>query len=287
MTWQRKIPFGYQIQKGKIQLQMQEAETVRNIFSRYLAGDSYLTIAEALTEHGPRYHEHTPEWNKHMVKRILENSKYIGGQGYPWIVSDEDFLAVQLRKADCTRPASLSADIAPILNKTVCAMCGFPMRRDTRTHGRPRWQCQNPDCHQTVFIGDESLAEQITQQLREIAKAPHPLQPPATERICSGIDALRLQNELTLALNRNSENPEYIKALVLAAAAQKYEQFPDPTPAHEFERLLAQLETNPTDADALADLLNTAVSAVRLAPDKRVTLELTHGKPITEEAQSA
>lgn len=287
MTWQRKIPFGYQIQKGKIQLQMQEAETVRNIFSRYLAGDSYLTIAEALTEHGPRYHEHTPEWNKHMVKRILENSKYIDGQGYPRIVSDEDFLAVHHRKADCTRPASRSADIAPILNKTVCAMCSSPMKRDTKSRGKPRWQCQNPDCHQTVFIGDEVLSGQVARRLRELAQAPCLLPAPPVEQAVPGTDAVRLQNELTLALNRNCESLEYIKALVLAAAAQKYEQLPDPTPAHEFKQLLARLETDSTNADVLADLLNTAVSAVRLAPDKRVTLELTHGRFISEEAQSA
>lgn len=216
----------------------------------------------------------------------MENAKYIGAEGYPRIVSNEDFLAVQLRKIDCARPVSCSADIVPILNKTVCAVCGSPMRRDTRNHRRPRWQCQNPDCRQTVSISDESLTEQIAQRLRELAKAPYLLPPPSTDWICTSIDSVRLQNELTLALNRNSEDPEYIRDLVLAAAAQKYEQLPDPTPAHDFELLMSQLETDPTDAGALADLLNTAVSTVRLAPDKSITLELIHSKSITEEAQS-
>lgn len=287
MAWQRKIPFGYQMQNGVIQLHPQEAEAVRTIFAQYLAGDSYLTIAESLTAHGPRYHAHTPRWNKHMVKRILENAKYIGGESYPRIVSDEDFLAVQLRKTDCARPVSRSADIVPILNKTVCAVCGSPMRRDTRNHRRPRWQCQNPDCRQTVSISDEALMGQIVQRLKELAQAPHLLPAPSGARTAPGMDAVRLQNELTLALNRNSEDPDYIRALVLAAAAQKYEQLPDPTPAHDFKLLMSRLETDPTDADALADLLNTAVSTVRLAPDKSITLELIHSKSITEEAQSA
>lgn len=286
MAWQRKIPFGYQIQQGEIRFQSQEAEAVRTIFARYLAGDSYLTIAEHLTEHGPRYHAHTQQWNKHMVKRILENAKYIGAEGYPRIVSNEDYLAVQLRKIDCTRPEMRPPAVVPVLNKTVCAVCGFPMRRDTRNHRRPRWQCQNPDCRQTVSISDESLTELITQQLRELAKAPHLLPPPSTDQVCPSIDSVRLQNELTLALNRNAENPEYIKALVLGTAAQKYEQLPDPTPAHDFEVLMSRLETDPTDANALADLFSTAVSAVRLAPDRSITLELAHNKSVTEEAQS-
>lgn len=286
MAWQRKNPFGYQMQNGEIQLHLQEAEAVRAIFARYLAGDSYLTIAEGLTEHGPRYHEHTPAWNKHMVRRILENAKYIGTEGYPQIVSNEDFLAVQLRKIDCARPVSRSAGIVPVLDKTVCAVCGSPMRRDTRNHRRPRWQCQNPDCRQTVSISDESLTEQITQRLKELAKDPRLLPPPSTDQVCPSIDAVRLQNELTLALNRGSENPEYIKALVLAAAAQKYEQLPDPTPAHDFEVLMSRLETDPTDAEALADLFSTAVSAVRLASDRSITLEFAHDKSVAEETQS-
>lgn len=289
MAWQRKIPFGYQMQNGVIQLHPQEAETVRAIFARYLIGASYLTIAENLTKHGPRYHEHTPEWNKHMVKRILENAKYIGSEGYPRIVPDEDFLAVQLRKTDCARPVCRSANILPILNKTVCAMCGSPMRRDTRNHGKPRWQCQNPDCHQTVFISDEVLWEQVAEKLRELAQAPHLLPAPPVEQAAPDTDTVRLQNELTLALNRGSESPEYIKALVLATAAQRYAQLTDPTPAHDFQLLLARLEANPADTGTLAALLAMTVRAVLLKPNKTIELQLTNSQIITdtEEAQSA
>lgn len=277
------------MQSGVIQLHPQEAETVRAIFAQYMAGASYLTIAESLTEHGPRYHEHTFQWNKNMVKRILESQKYIGGEGYPRIVSDEDFLAVRLRKTDCARPMRRSVEIVSVLDKTVCAVCGSPMRRDTRTRGRSRWQCQNPDCHQTVFISDEVLWEQVAEKLRMLAQAPHLLPVPPAEQAAPGTDAARLQNELTLALNRNSESPEYIKALVLATAAQRYTQLTDPTPAHEFQQLRARLETDPTDADTLAALLAMAVRTVRLKPNKTTELELINSQIITdtEEAQSA
>ena len=46
------------------------------------------------------YHQHTPQWNKHIVKRILENGRYLGTDVYPRLVSDEDFLAVQLQRED-------------------------------------------------------------------------------------------------------------------------------------------------------------------------------------------
>ena len=78
MAWQRKIPFGYEVRGGLIQPHPQEADVVRHIFGQYLAGASLLTIAEGMTQCGPRYHQHTAEWNKNMVKRILENAKYTG-----------------------------------------------------------------------------------------------------------------------------------------------------------------------------------------------------------------
>ena len=94
MAWQRKIPFGYEIRGGQLRPHPQEGDAVRYIFGQYLAGASLLTIAEGMTGRGPRYHQHTPEWNKHMVKRVLENARYTGADGYPPLVSGEDFAAV-------------------------------------------------------------------------------------------------------------------------------------------------------------------------------------------------
>ena len=100
MAWQRKIPFGYMIRDGLIQPHPQEADAVRYIFGQYLAGASLLTIAEDMTRRGIRYHQHTAEWNKHMVKRILENTKYIGEGSYPRLVADEKFVAAQRRRME-------------------------------------------------------------------------------------------------------------------------------------------------------------------------------------------
>ena len=100
MAWQRKIPFGYQVRNGRINCHPEEAELVRAIFSRYLLGGSYSQIADEMTQQGVRYHQHNAQWNKHMVKRILENERYLGMDGYPQLVTDEEFLAVRLRRGE-------------------------------------------------------------------------------------------------------------------------------------------------------------------------------------------
>ena len=125
-------------------------------------------------------------------------------------------------------------------------------------------------------------------RLRELAQVPHLLTVPELKRAEADMEVIRLRNELTLALNRGAESPEYIKSLALAVAAQRYSQLPDPTPAHELEQLRVRLEQNPADAGTLADLLRTAVRAVRFTSDKNVELELVNGTIIAEkEAQSA
>lgn len=282
MAWQRKIPFGYEIRGGLIQPHPQEADAVRYIFGQYQAGASLLTIAEDMARQGVRYHQHTAEWNKNMVKRILENAKYTGADGYPRLVSDGDFTAAQGQRAARNTYAPLPAWIRPIQGKAVCGLCGAKLARGTRTHGRVYWRCQNPECGQNIAIGDEALAGLVDGRLRELAQVPHLITAPEPQRGEVNIDAVRLQNELTLALNRGNESPAYIKTLALAAAAQRYSQLPDPTPAHDLEQLRARLEEGPVGAEVLEALLSTAVRAVRLNPDKTVDLELVNGQIITE-----
>lgn len=282
MAWQRKIPFGYEVRGGLIQPHPQEADAVRYIFRQYQAGASLLAIAEDMTRQGIRYHQHTAAWNKNMVKRILENSKYIGADNWPRLVSDEDFTAAQRLRTERSTYAPLSTDIRPIQGKVVCGLCGGKMIRGNRSHGLVHWKCQNPGCGQSISLNDEALAGLVNGRLRELAQAPHLLTAPEPQRGEVNIDAVRLQNELTLALNRGDESPAYIKTLALAAAAQRYSQLPDPTPAHDLELLRARLEEGPADANTLSALLDTAVRAVRLAPDKTVDLELVNGQIITE-----
>ena len=288
MAWQRKTPFGYTIQDGLLQPHPQEADAVRYIFGQYLAGGSLLTIAGNMTRQGIRYHRHTAEWNKNMVKRILENAKYTGADGYPRLVPDEDFTVAQRLRTERNIYAPLPAQIQPICGMMVCTRCGGRMARGSRAHGRVSWRCQSPDCGQVVRISDEAIAGQVDERLRELAQDTHLLTAPEPRQAGADIEAIRLQNELTLALNRGAESPEYLKTLVLAVAAQRYGQLPDPTPAHELEQLRVRLKQDPVDADTLSGLLCTAVRAVRLTPDKNVELELVNGRIMAgKEAQSA
>ena len=98
MAKNRYLPFGYRLQDGEIVLDTQEAEIVKRTFEEYAAGGSYANIAGLLQCSGVRYHKDTPVWNKHMVKRMLENNRYTGTKGYPAIIPESLFQAVDAKR---------------------------------------------------------------------------------------------------------------------------------------------------------------------------------------------
>lgn len=276
MAWQRKVPFGYAIQNGEFVCNDTEAGAVRAIYAMYRSGSTYSQIAVEMERQGIPYHAHTPHWNKHMVKRILENQRYLGRDGYPQLVPDEDYRAVDHQRASKTSYAPCPVSIPPIRKKAVCGLCGARMIRDTRNR-HPRWLCQNPECGHRSFIKDAALEKQIDQHLQELAQVPHLLiRMEKTQISPAPSDALRIQNELTHALNRGETDIEYMKALVFAIAAEQYKAIPDPIPQLHLEQLRKRLEQRPPDADDLHELFDTVVQAVQINSNQ-ITLRLTDG----------
>ena len=97
MVKNRNIPFGYCMVNGKYALNVPEAETVQEIFKKYIGGKSLKTIA---AEMRIPYNTGKAVWNKNMVCRVLENRKYVGENSYPQIITSEDFRLAALIKAE-------------------------------------------------------------------------------------------------------------------------------------------------------------------------------------------
>ncbi len=97
MLKNRNIPFGYCVVNGQYAINENEAEAVRKIFEEYINGKSLKTIA---SEMQIPYNSGKVVWNKNMVCRVLENSKYLGENGYPQIVKAEEFNQAARIKAE-------------------------------------------------------------------------------------------------------------------------------------------------------------------------------------------
>ncbi len=122
MAWERKIPFGYRMEKGDILPHPKESESIRIIFAMYCGGASYNRIAAEMMMRGTPYYSKTNRWNKNMVSCILENEWYIGVDGYPRLVPDSDFLSARLLRqtktaySSCPKRYSLSKKRPSVLS---------------------------------------------------------------------------------------------------------------------------------------------------------------------------
>lgn len=78
----RKVLYGYQIQNGALEIAPEEQRAVSMVFTLYNAGASYQAISDALNRQDVPYCREVPLWNKHKVKRLLENPRYTGKTNY-------------------------------------------------------------------------------------------------------------------------------------------------------------------------------------------------------------
>jgi hypothetical protein len=283
MAWQRKIPFGYSMENGEIQCDSMESEAVREIYSRYLSGAAYSKIADEMMRQGIHYHQHTTEWNKHMIKRILENERYLGEKGYPAIIDQVTYMNTQLLRGSKTVYAPCPDYIQPIREKAVCGICGANMLRDTRSNGKPRWHCENSDCGNRLYIADETLRDALAERLVALASSPSLLDWPVPRG--SGeqtLEVVRIENEITRELNKAAPSVDYTRMLILACAAEKYTGLYDRTPHRRIQRLQAWLVSRPVDETTCGALLKTAISGIAFESGGTLSLRLVNGNYDTD-----
>lgn len=100
----RKQPFGYRIEGGRLVTHPEEKIWVVHIFHRYNGGASFQELADEMNAVGFPYEE-GKDWNKNMVSRILADCRYTGEKGYPIIIEWEELnLAAERRSRNqCQR----------------------------------------------------------------------------------------------------------------------------------------------------------------------------------------
>lgn len=170
MAKNRKIPFGYRMEFGTYIPQPAEAETVRRIYQTYLAGASYKALVEALQERGVVYDE-CKLWNKNMVARILEDTRYSGTDRYPAILPEEQYRGAQERRRDRAVPVRKTP-----AQMELRRLCGGPPPAwvEQQTLALLNRLIQNPESIASGQTGVEEPAEarKLRQELDEILRTP-------------------------------------------------------------------------------------------------------------------
>ena len=255
----RKILYGYQIQNGELAVVPAEAVVVSRVFALSDSGLSYQKISDILNTDGTPFSEEAPEWNKHKVKRLLENPRYTGEKDYPSLVDGSVFQRIQARIQEKTagRTAQEKRPADYLLKLLRCGGCGAHLTRFGRKgiqRDVVRLKCEG--CGATVKIPVDTLLGELLRQKADHDSLQQKPYAPSEE-------VIHLENAINRALEC-PDKPEAVVALILQGVSARYDCCPvAPTSYAENDR--------PAEADWKG--FSKAVSHITISKESTVTVQ--------------
>ena len=226
MLKNRVIPFGYCMKNGEITTEPKEVYAVATIFSEYLNGKSLLQIAKLMESENIRYTEDSDRWNKNMVKRIIENEKYLGTDKYPQIIDEDIFKRANEKRVQKATTLNLVCDdLQGIRKVTYCLECGEKLFRKTNGKGREYWNCGNPDCFKYEYrLTDQMIIGAVLTVLNTAIANPSLLEYGGEISVYSPtVDVIRQQNEINRMTDSAQIDFDRVKAEIFRLAELKYD----------------------------------------------------------------
>lgn len=279
---QRIVPLGYVLSNGSITINEAEADTVREIAEQYLSGKSLKDIAEMLTVKHIEYMSGKTDWNRSRIKRIVEDKRYIGDGGYPPILTEQEYAAMQSIKAEKNTQKNVNhtEGIFTLNASVVCPNCGGRMHRrfDRRRKANTWWQCS--ECKVSINMSDEDMLNGITELLNEVIANPECIQIPKSDHEESQ-EIKRLNAEISKALNTFGFDKEALKQKMLTCVSEKYMSLGTETITAQSLKDIFKAIPPLTAYDS--DLTDQAVSEIQPKANGTISLILINGQRIGKE----
>ena len=277
MAKNRRIPFGYQMINGEITTHPKEVYAVSKIFAEYLKGKSLLEISKELQAENIPYHPcENSSWNKNMVKRILENEKYLGTEIFPQIISPDIFHRAnnkKLKKANnlCIVPDELKE----IRNRTICAEC----RKRLFRYQNGTWTCKTYRCGTFEYTAtDQMILSAVLNMLNSAIANPSLLDVDAEMSIYTpNGEVIKQSNEISRLMDSPDIEYDRIKTAIMDLAELKYDcctydDVPQKTTLLK-ETLAERQQLNALDTE----LLLKCAEQITVSHNATIGLELING----------
>ena len=288
MKKNRNIPFGYTMKKGEIIAEPTESQAVKDIFKLYLDGKSMSEIARQMSISQISYNGITFDWNKNMVKRILENEKYLGKDGYPVLIDNETFNHANARKkSKATSVNEISEELTIIRSLTYCKECGHRLSRIGGNTQTDKWDCRNIECSRFNYrLTDNMIKDILLHILNAVIANPDLLDTDSEiSAYTTNIKVKCQQNEINRLMDNPEIDSEKVKTEILRLAELKYDcctYDESPQKTEYLKELLSDREQlNIIDYD----LLKSCVSRILIGHFYTIEIEFINGvtiKNITE-----
>ncbi len=221
MTY-RTILYGYNIENGKIIVNLKEAETVKEIFNLYTQGKSLKTIASILTEKKVVFFNGEVKWNKNTISRMIGNAHYKGDNEYPPILSESEFEVVSKEKEIKSFAKEKQSPLLEHL-KTICycGECGKRIKRLSKWSSREKWMCEK-GCKCNLYIDDKLLESAILNIYQSVYHNPDILYLSAHSEYIPTNEVKKEENELFRLMEQPLINFKTLAHSILDAATVRF-----------------------------------------------------------------
>ena len=288
MARNRVIPFGYCMKNGEITTEPKEVYAVAEIFREYLNGSSLLQIAKLMESENIRYTEDSDHWNKNMVKRIIENEKYLGTDKYPQIIDEDIFKRANEKRVQKATTLNLVCDdLQGIRKVTYCLECGEKLFRKTNGKGREYWNCGNPDCFKYEYrLTDQMIIGAVLTVLNTAIANPSLIENSGEISVYSPtVDVIRKQNEINKMSDSIQVDFDRVKSEIFKLAEMKYDCCTYNDSPQKTAEIKALLENHEQLNTLDIGLFKACVSRIWISHFCTIEVELINGvriKNITE-----
>ena len=271
----RTIPFGYKMENGCMETDSTASEIVREIFLQYISGMSMLKIADSLNLMKIEYMPGVIGWNKGRIKRIIENNRYSGEDGYPEIISRAIFDQSQKLKSSKNNQKEIdrSKDIYKLQAPVICPHCGREMRRksEVKRKNPQKWICQNKDCGEVIYKKDEELLYEITRLINELIDDPDVIK--ENEQINTADSELtKTDRYIQKCLEQQTFETSKLMQKLMDRISTAYQALNDDY--YEVKLMKAELREMDKQKEFPLKLFNKYVREIHLNPDSSVSIML-------------
>lgn len=223
MAKNRRIPFGYQMENGVIVTEPRELYAVSKIFADYLKGKSLLEISRSMQEERIPYHPGEDfAWNKNMVKRILENEKYLGTETYPQLISADIFHRANNKKIKkATNICIVPDELKNIRDITLCSEC----RKRLFRNQNGTWNCKTNRCGEFEYIAtDQMIISAVLNIINSAIANPSLIDVEAEMSVYTpNGEVVKQRNEILRLMDSPDIEYDRIKTAIMGLAELKYE----------------------------------------------------------------
>ena len=283
MPKNRTIPFGYCMKNGEITTEPKEVYAVVAIFDEYLKGRSLSEIAKLMQSEKIRYNAISDKWNKNMVKRIIENEKYLGTDKYPQIIDDDTFrLANEKRIRKATTLDLIPDDLQKIRKRTYCSECGHRLSRIGGNSKYEKWDCRNPDCYKFEYrLTDQMIIGAVLNVLNSAIANPSLLELGGEISTYSPTaDVIRKQNEINQMTDSPQVDFDRVKSEIFKLAEMKYDCCTYNDSPQKTEEIKALLENHKQLNTLDIGLFKSCVNRILISHFCTIEVELINGTRI-------